>query len=216
MPVAHTSDGARAQVISTVSTAAVNNGSDGPPLMDTRMTGSGTDAGGAPVLAKYRSHLPSGVTRGFRPYPSVTRGSAISEHGLPPGWELMIYEEFLAARRPRMAEIIRIAFRKLGGEASASPLVPPWFLPGAEVVWQRIGDVELKLRNIVREVYRQRFGDKAAAAIEGALDARGREVLAHAVRNRPAGVDGLGVVDYLYLAQLPALLFKPDVVLVRS
>ena len=25
------------------------------------------------------------------------------------------------------------------------------------------------------------------------------------------GVDGLGVVDYFYLAQLPALLFKPDV-----
>jgi hypothetical protein len=137
-------------------------------------------------------------------------GRMCAEHALPPGWESMIYEEFLAARRPRMAEIIRIAFRKLGGEASASALVPPWFLPGAEVVWQRIGDVELKLRNIVREVYRQRFGDKAAA-IEGALDAREREVLARAVRNRPAGVDGLGVVDYLYLAQLPALLFKPDV-----
>lgn len=138
-------------------------------------------------------------------------GRMCAEHALPPGWESMIYEEFLAARRPRMAEIIRIAFRKLGGEASASALVPPWFLPGAEVVWQRIGDVELKLRNIVRECYRQRFGDKAAAAIEGALDAREREVLARAVRNRPAGIDGLGVVDYLYLAQLPALLFKPDV-----
>lgn len=138
-------------------------------------------------------------------------GRMCAEHALPPGWESMMYEEFLVARRPRMAEIIHIAFRKLGGEASASPLVPPWFLPGAEVVWQRIGDVELKLRNIVREVYQQRFGDNASAAIEGALDAREREVLARAVRNRPAGVDGLGVVDYLYLAQLPGLLFKPDV-----
>lgn len=138
-------------------------------------------------------------------------GRMCAEHALPPGWESMNYEEFLAARRPRMAEIIRIAFRKLGGEASASPIVPPWFLPGAEVVWQRIGDVELKLRAIVREVYRQRFGDQAAAAVEGALDARERDVLARAARNRPAGADGLGVVDYLYLAQLPALLFKPDV-----
>ena len=122
-----------------------------------------------------------------------------------------MYEEFLAARRPRMAEIIHIAYRKLGGEASASPLVPPWFLPGAEVVWQRIGDLEVKLRNVVRKSYQQRFGDNAAAAIEGALDDREREVLARAVRNRPAGVDDLGVVDYLYLAQLPRLLFKPDV-----
>ena len=72
----------------------------------------------------------------------------------------MSYGDFLVARRPRMAELIRIAFRKLGGEASALPLVPPWFLPGAEVVWQRIGDVELKLRALVREVYRQRFGDQ--------------------------------------------------------
>jgi hypothetical protein len=138
-------------------------------------------------------------------------GRMSAEHALPHRWESMSYEEFLAARRPRMAEIIRIAFRKLGGEASASALMPPWFLPGAEVVWRRIGDVELKLRAIVREVYRQRFGDMAAAAIEGALDAREREVLARAARNRPAGADDLGLVDYLYLAQLPALLFKPDV-----
>ena len=138
-------------------------------------------------------------------------GRMCAEHALPPGWESMNYEEFLAARRPRMAEIIRIAFRKLGGEASASPFLPPWFLPGAEVVWQRIGDVEVKLRAIVRDVYRVRFGDNAAAAIEGALDARERDVLARAARNRPAGTDGLSVVDYLYLAQLPALLFKSDV-----
>lgn len=138
-------------------------------------------------------------------------GRMCAEHALPPGWESMAYEDFLAARRPRMAEIIRIAFRKLGGEASASPLVPPWFLPGAEVVWQRIADVELKLRNVVRNSYQQRFGDKAGAVIEGALDASEREVLARAVRNRPSGVNDLGVVDYLYLAQLPRLLFKPDI-----
>jgi hypothetical protein len=136
-------------------------------------------------------------------------GRMCAEHALPPAWESMTYEEFLAARRPRMAEIIRIAFRKLGGEASALPLLPPWFLPGAEVVWQRIGEVELKLRAIVRDVYRVRFGDNAATAIEGALDSRERDVLARAARNRPAGADGLSIVDYLYLAQLPALLFKP-------
>src|SRR6185295_18510835 len=100
-------------------------------------------------------------------------------------WESMSYEEFLPARRPRMAEIVRIAFRKLGGESAASPLLPPWFLPGAEVVWQRIGDVELKLRAIVRDVYQERFGNTAATAIEGALDARERDVLGRAIRNRP-------------------------------
>ena len=92
-------------------------------------------------------------------------GRMCAEHALPLGWERMDYEEFIRQRRTRMAELIRVAFRQLGGEADAPPLAPPWFLPGAEVVWQRIADTERALRSLVREVYASRFGDTAAATI---------------------------------------------------
>jgi hypothetical protein len=138
-------------------------------------------------------------------------GRMCAEHALPLGWESMDYDEFLAARRPRMAEIIRIAFRKLGGEPESSPLTPPWFLPGAEVVWKRIAEAELCLRTFVRGVYAKQFGDGAGKAIAAALDDHAREILARASKNMPVGADPLGLVDYLYIAQLPGLLFKCDV-----
>jgi hypothetical protein len=122
----------------------------------------------------------------------------------------MEYEEFLRERRRRMADIIRIAFRQLGGEPDAPPLTPPWFLPGAETVWQRIVEVERALRGVVREVYAARFGEAAARRIEESLPEREREVLARALRARPPGAEALRVVDYLYLAQLPVLLFAAD------
>lgn len=110
-----------------------------------------------------------------------------------------------------MADIIRVAFRQLGGESDAAPLTPPWFLPGAEAVWQRIVETERALRVIVREVYAARFGDAAARRIEEALPERERENLARALRARPAGSEPLSVVDYLYLGQLPSLLFDAHV-----
>jgi hypothetical protein len=60
--------------------------------------------------------------------------------------------EFLRERRRRMADIIRVAFRQLGGEQDAPPVMPPWFLPGAEAVWQRIAETERALRAAVRDV----------------------------------------------------------------
>jgi hypothetical protein len=126
------------------------------------------------------------------------------------GWETMEYEEFLRERRRRMADIIRVAFRQLGGEPDAPPLTPPWFLPGAEAVWQRIVETERALRGVVREVYVARFGVAAARRIEEALPEGERETLAHALRARPAGSEPLSIVDYLYLGQLPRLLFAAD------
>ena len=70
-------------------------------------------------------------------------------------------DEFLRSRRVRMAELIRVAFRQLGGEPDAPPLSPPWFLAGAEAVWQRIGETERALRALVRDVYATKFGDAA-------------------------------------------------------
>jgi len=133
-----------------------------------------------------------------------------AEHALPLRWETMDYDAFLAARRPRMAEVIRIAYRKLGGEMDAPPLMPPWFLPGAETVWRQIGETERALRSLVRDVYTARFGQHAGKKIEDALSEQERLVLARALRSRPAGADPLSVVDYLYFAQLPELLFKED------
>ena len=138
-------------------------------------------------------------------------GRMCAEHALPLGWESMDYATFLEKRRNRMAEIIRIAFRKLGAEPEAAPLNPPWFLPGAETVWQRIADAERALRAVVREVYAARFGSEARDRIEAGLGDRERETLSRAVRSLPAGLDPLQIVDYLYLAQLPALLTRSDV-----
>ena len=123
----------------------------------------------------------------------------------------MKYLDFLRERRRRMADIIRVAFRQLGGEADAPPLSPPWFLPGSEAVWKRIAEAERALRGVVREVYGKRFGDHAAQKIEDSLPERERESLSRALRARPAAAEALRVVDYLYLGQLPNLLFAQDV-----
>jgi hypothetical protein len=138
-------------------------------------------------------------------------GRMCAEHALPVGWESMDYATFLGERRSRMAEIIRIAFRKLGAEAHEPPLNPPWFLPGAEAVWKQIAQVERALRAIVREVYVERFGGAARDKIEAALGDREREALGRALRTLPAGSDPMRIVDYLYLAQLPALLTRNDI-----
>ena len=138
-------------------------------------------------------------------------GRMCAEHALPLAWESMEYEEFLRERRRRMADIIRVAFRQLGGEPDAPPLTPPWFLPGAQVVWQRIVETERALRGVVREVYAASFGEAAARRIEETLPERERETLVRALRARPAGSEPLSIVDYLYLGQLPPLLFAVNV-----
>lgn len=137
-------------------------------------------------------------------------GRMCAEHALPIGWENLEYEDFLPERRRRMADIIRVAFRQLGGEADAPPVTPPWFLPGTEAVWARIADAELSLRSLVRKVYSARFPVDAAARVEQALPEREREVLARSLRSRPAGTDPLGVVDFLYIGQLVTLLFAQE------
>ena len=78
-------------------------------------------------------------------------------------------------------------------------------------MWQRIAEIERALRSVVREVYAKRFGDHAAQKIEDSLPERDRENLARALRARPAAAEALSIVDYLYLGQLPNLLFAQDV-----
>jgi hypothetical protein len=138
-------------------------------------------------------------------------GRACAEHALPPNWETMPYQDFLAERRHRMADLIRVAFRQLGGEADQPPVVPPWFMPGAELVWRRITETESALRSIVRSVYQAQFGDNAPQQIELAVPEAERPALARALRARPAAAAGMSVVDYLYLGQLAPLLFNSEV-----
>ena len=134
-----------------------------------------------------------------------------AEHALPVGWESLDYVPFLAERRRRMADIIRAAFHKLGGEEDGAPVSPPWFLPGTDRVWKQIAEAERALRDVVRQVYIQGYGDRAAERIQAAIPENSRESLARALRARPVGADPLTVIDYLYLAQLPVLLFANDV-----
>lgn len=138
-------------------------------------------------------------------------GRMCAEHALPVGWETMDYDSFLKERRTRMADIIHVAYRKLGGEAESSPLSPPWFLPGSEEVWRSIGEVERTLRRLVRETYEMKFGFTAAEQITQSLTDVERVNLLRALRARPADADPLTVVDYLYLGQLAGLLFASSV-----
>ncbi|MFO0649323.1 MAG: DUF262 domain-containing protein [Polyangiales bacterium] len=134
-------------------------------------------------------------------------GRACAEHALPPTWETMDYDVFLAERRRRMADLIRVAYRKLGGEQDAEPLAPPWFLPGAEHVWQRIAETERALRGFVRSVYETVYRERAVVKVREALSSKEQETLDRAMRSRPAGADPMSVLDYFYLGQLPTLLF---------
>jgi hypothetical protein len=137
-------------------------------------------------------------------------GRACAEHALPPGWESMDYEEFLGERRRRMADLIRAVCRQLDGEPEAAPLSPPWFLPSAEQRWKRIGETEHALRNVVAEVFAAVYGANAAARIRASLLGPAKAALGRAMRTRAGSDDIAALLDHLYLAQLPALLFAGD------
>lgn len=137
-------------------------------------------------------------------------GRACAEHALPLGWEAMNYEEFLGERRRRMAELIRAAYRSLGGEAETAPMSPPWFLSGAEHVWKRLGEAERALRGLVRETYEAVYGSDAGHRIRAALPTGAQSALDRALRGRTGSSEVAAVLDHLYLAQLPALLFAND------
>jgi hypothetical protein len=169
----------------------------------------GWNENGAAGMQNPASYVPQ--LRGASQISDEWWGRMCAEHALPPGWESMEYDDFLTERRPRMAEIIRIAYRKLGGEMEAPPLTPPWFLPGAEAVWRQIAETELGLRGLVKEVYALQFGNNVRESIEASLGATEREQLSRASRNMPSASDPLNIVDYLYLGQLAPLLFKQGV-----
>ena len=78
-------------------------------------------------------------------------------------------------------------------------------------MWRNIAETERALRGVVRDAYVARFGNAAAKKIEEGVPETAREALARALRSRPAGAEPLSIVDYLYLGQLPPLLFPGDI-----
>ena len=137
-------------------------------------------------------------------------GRMCAEHALPLGWEHMEYEQFLRERRQRMAEACSRSVSFARGGVRCSPTHTALVLAGAEAVWKRIADTERALRSLVRKVYAGTYGDSAVRKIEEALTEREREILARALRARPAVSEPLSIVDYLYLGQLLSLLFAPS------
>lgn len=73
------------------------------------------------------------------------------------------------------------------------------------------GPTERALRDVVRKVYTQRYGDHAPSRIREALSDEERIGLDRSLRALPPGASALSLVDYLYLAVLPKLLFVPEV-----
>ena len=87
----------------------------------------------------------------------------------------------------------------------------PGFCPEQKRFGNALPRHERALRGLVRDVYATRFGDAAAQTIEAKLSERELETLRRALRTRPPGSDPLTMVDYLYLGQLPPLLFANEV-----
>ena len=77
-----------------------------------------------------------------------------AEHALPLGWESMEYEQFLKERRVRMADVIRAAYRKLGGEENI-PAVNTAVVHARcrGRVESHCGHVERGLRSLARSEY---------------------------------------------------------------
>jgi hypothetical protein len=75
----------------------------------------------------------------------------------------------------------------------------------------RLREDYVRAQQVGDSLFALRFGDGAAAKIEEGLQEFEREALKRATRTRPPGADPLSVVDYLYLGQLPRLLFADAV-----
>ena len=130
-------------------------------------------------------------------------GRMCAEHALPFGWERMDYEEFI--RR------VGLGWQNLSASHSGSSAVKQ--MPRR---LHRRGSCPTQKRSgsaspIQSAVYASTFGATAAATLQAKLPERDRESLMRALRARPPGSDPLTVVDYLYLGQLPPLLFANDV-----
>ena len=74
----------------------------------------------------------------------------------------------------------------------------------------KIAETERALRRVVREVYASRFGELAASEHRRGVPERERQS-SRGPCGRAPGAEPLSIVDYLYLGQLPALLFAADV-----
>lgn len=137
-------------------------------------------------------------------------------HALPPGWELMEYDEFLSRRRELMAELIRRGFESLGGLPASTQEIPQDGSAEEQAVWRDISALERELRAVIRGKYSERWGDSADARIHNLLGTDGIETVN---RNRAKylkqykfsdALHGDEILDFLYLGQLRQLMTAGD------
>jgi hypothetical protein len=87
-------------------------------------------------------------------------------HALPSGWAEMDYPEFLVQRRRLMAAIIRRGYDSL--LSSSDDVAEGIDLVGSaeeHTVWKLVEQVELRLRQIVGDAYKAKWGDGAEGRI---------------------------------------------------
>jgi hypothetical protein len=135
-------------------------------------------------------------------------------HALPPQWESMGYDDFLAARRMLMAQVIRQGFAALSAPGDGAVTLGEG-TPDEQKVWTMIPRVELRLREVVSKAYRGRWEDDDEARIRAILGDKSWELVE---RNREKDARKAGgsssqppALNYVYLRQLVDLLVANDV-----
>lgn len=122
-------------------------------------------------------------------------------HALPDGWEHMQYQDFLVARRERMAQVIKAGYERLGG---ATAVTPQWTLE--ELIG--IGEtttIEFKCclrKNLHTGQHDARIEHSALKSIAGFLNASGGTlIIGVADDGTPVGIqeDGFENEDKAYL-----------------
>lgn len=133
-------------------------------------------------------------------------------HALPPGWESMEYEHFLAQRRKLMAQLIKQAFLALSPTDDEGGITLADASPEERAVWPLIEMVEQRLRRLIRAKYNAQWGTKADSQFASVL---GGEAVATIEKNRAkhlavyhGAIDAASadLLDYCYLGQLGQLM----------
>jgi hypothetical protein len=137
-------------------------------------------------------------------------------HALPPGWETMTYDQFLAQRRILMAQIIRRGFDALGDADSAAADAPKFAAADEKRAWELIEELELELRRLVRRIAETKWGAAAETKISKLLNEqeqadldryRSKHLASYPLSHeRPASY----ILDYFYLGQLVSVLLTNE------
>lgn len=109
-------------------------------------------------------------------------------HALPPGWEEMEYEEFLQARRPLMAKVVKAGFEKLAHGTDPHPATaPPEAKPSLPALIELGESIDVEFKSSAFFSYKPDVPEKV---ITGAI----LKTVA-AFLNTEGGTLGIGIAD---------------------